>query len=368
MLDLITLLWQFLRAQPLTQMIALVSWHLLALLAVLGVLSAFGLHFLIGHVFGFYRRKERLARWVAWPTLLVLLVSLQVLLGSYLLGVRAEELVRANLTTGVLEQLGRLLLEPAFGTPALAVEPAEGVNKDALKTALRASSELDYRSQLVSRLVPPGELAPASDGAGPRGPDVLVQIGLRWVTEPHNVWFQPAAPSGSPPAGQPGAPPQPAPGAAQGNEPFFLPDFLISLVDELPEGTVLPRLDWEHVAGTRYVDGVLRPLMDEYLSYLATALAVLVLLLDAVYFLLLRRLKRIGQPRPAKPKAPPKPGPLPAPAKGSAPDLTPAKPGAAAASTAAAEGPAAGGATAPPAASGTEPPTPAANAERSSGD
>jgi hypothetical protein len=337
MIDLLTLLWQFLRAQPTLQYVSLASWHLLAVLVVLGVLSAFGLHFLVGHVFGFYRRKERLVRWVSLPTLLVLLVSLQALLGAYLLGVRSEALVHANLTTGVAEQLGKVLLEPAFQGALLLNVPADQVNKDVLKNALHTSPELDYRNQLAARLLPPDELQRAMQGtAPPLGADVLVQIGLHWVTESHASWFgsEPApAAAGNGGAGADAG----AAGGDKSGGAFFLPDFLISLVDELPAGTVLPRVDWEHVAGTRYVENVLRPLMNEYLSDLAIVLAVIVLLLDALFFLLMRRLKRIGLPRPAKakapPKSPPKPGPAPSAAKSPAPDAPGGKPGAAAAST-----------------------------------
>lgn len=313
MLDLTALLWHFLAAQPPGQLVRLVTWHLLAVLFVLGLLSAFGLHFLLGHVFGFYKRKGRVARWVAWPTLLVWLVSLQALLGIYLLGVQAPAIVHNNLTADVTSQLGRQLLEPAFNNPVLAAHPPDAVPKAAIKAALHAMSELDYRAALQADVVPPGELAAAAAAAGHRavsGQEVLVQLGLRWITEAHNSWYAPSSADA---------------GAEQGEQPFFLPDFLASLVDELQKGTVLPRLDWEHVAGTRFVDGVLRPVAVEYLSYLAGALAIAVLLLDALYFLIMRRLRRIGQPRQAPAKAAAKGAPLPAPAKGSAPDVTPAK-------------------------------------------
>lgn len=294
MIDQLTLLWRFLQLQPWMQWVTLVSWHLLAVLFVLGVLSAFGLHFLVGHVFGFYRRKGRLTRWVAWPTAVVYLVSVQALLAAYLLGVQAPELVRANLTGEVTTQLGRQLLAPAFKRPVLAAQPSADVAKAALTTALHTYSELDYRSALVAEQVPLSQFRPGADGeAGPRGPDVLVQIGLRWVTAPHSTWMGPERRLKA--------------GASQGEQPFFLPDFLVSLVDELPSGTVLPRLDWEHVAGTRFVEGVLRPLVEEYLVYLAGFAAALVLLIDLVYFLLMGRLKRIGQPKPAKKEAAPKP-------------------------------------------------------------
>ncbi|HKI99327.1 MAG TPA: hypothetical protein VKB51_12715 [bacterium] len=350
------LLWRFLQAQPWTQYVGLASWHLMLLLFVLGVLSAFGLHFLVGHIFRFYRRKERLARWVAWPTLLVFLASVQLLLAAYLLGVRAPELVRANLTAGVTTELGRLLLAPAFKNPTLAAQSPESVAKAAINTALRSSSELEYRDQLVAELVPPSELKPvAGSPSGPRGPDVLVQIGLRWVTEPHSGWLGPEV-KAKPKAN------------AQEDSPFFLPDFLWSLIDELPDGTVLPRLDWEHVAGTRYVETVLRPLAEEYLSYLAALIALVVVVVDGLFFLLMGRLKRIGRPRPAK--KPPAPKTTPAPAKGASP-APPPKAASPAETKSAPDQPAAEGANVPAVSSGTASATqqdaPPADADKASG-
>lgn len=340
MIDQLTLLWSFLQAQPAGQWLQLAEWHLLLVLAVLSVLGAFGLHFLIGYVFGFYRRKGKHARWLAWPTLLVLLVSLPLLLGAYLLAVRAPQLVHGNLTTRVTAELGRMLLEPAFQAPALQGVHPDEVPKAAIKAALRESAELSYRQRLETFLVDPQALAAA---AGPdahaSGPQVMVQMGLRWVTSPHNTWFAPVRRGDQADTGD------------TDEQPFFLPDFLLSLIDELPEGTALPRLDWEHVAGTRFVEGVLRPLTMEYMAYVALGLTLAVLLADGLYFLLMARLKRIGQPRPPKPAKPGKA--LPA-----AKAPPPARPPDATASVPAAQPPP----PAPPAA-GSTPATPAAPSE-----
>ncbi|NIP73489.1 MAG: hypothetical protein GWO16_10880, partial [Gammaproteobacteria bacterium] len=80
MIDLVLLVWQFLLSQTPGALLGLVPWHLLAVLTVLSVLAAFGLHFLLGHVLRFYRRKERVARWLSVPTALVLLASVPLLL------------------------------------------------------------------------------------------------------------------------------------------------------------------------------------------------------------------------------------------------------------------------------------------------
>jgi hypothetical protein len=233
----------------------------------------------------------------------VWVVSLQVLLASYLLAGQGPTLVRLNLTDRVTARMGSLLLEPAFQNPVLVAQGEGEIVKSALRTALSSSSEMDYRARLESFLRDPSELAggppdesaapadaspPAGSGAPARGSDpeeLLVQIGLRWVTSPHRTWLSPLRPGTE------------ADGKPEGEEsPFFLPEFLLTLISELPPDASLSRGNWEHVAGTRYVDGVLQPLMEEYLSYFALFLACLVVLGNAVFFLLMRRARRIGMP------------------------------------------------------------------------
>jgi predicted lipid-binding transport protein (Tim44 family) len=98
----------------------------------------------------------------------------------------------------------------------------------------------------------------------------------------------------------------------------------------LPQDATLSRDNWEHVAGTRFVDGVLKPLMEEYLSYLAAFLAGLVVLANVLFFLVMRRARRIGTPKPDKgakaaaPAAAQTAPPGPAPQKAAPPATQPA--------------------------------------------
>lgn len=340
MFDLSALLWHFLRAQPFGHVLELVPWHELLLLCLLGLLSAFGLHFIIGYALRFYRRGERVAVWISYPTLALLLITVQLLLSAYLLGIHAPELVKLNLSDRLIQRLGGLLLEPAFLNPALEGADPEQIGKSAVKAALNASSELEYRDRLRANLVDPAELAvlfdPASGVARAPGTQsvtpamtqsralhgtatetYLIQIGLRWITEPHRTAIR------TPDTGE-GDQEQ----AQSAQQPFFLPEFLLSLIDELRPEVALSRANWEHVAGTRFVQGTLDPLMAEYLSYSAGLLVVVVVLLNAGYFLAMRRLKRIGRPRREGAVAE-RDAPLPPAIRESAPSPEPVKPGAA---------------------------------------
>ncbi len=260
MIELSALLWHFLRAQPFGHVLELVPWHELLLLCLLGLLSAFGLHFIIGYALRFYRRGERVAVWISYPTLALLLITVQLLLGAYLLGIHAPELVKLNLSDRLTQRLGGLLLEPAFLNPALEGADPEQIGKSAVKAALNASSELEYRDRLRANLVDPAELAvllepaPGVAGApgtqsvtpamtpamkqsralhGPATETYLIQIGLRWITEPHRTAIR------TPDTGE-GDQEQ----AQSAQQPFFLPEFLLSLIDELRPEVALSRANW----------------------------------------------------------------------------------------------------------------------------
>ncbi|NIP73488.1 MAG: hypothetical protein GWO16_10875, partial [Gammaproteobacteria bacterium] len=102
--------------------------------------------------------------------------------------------VRTNLNAQVTERVGRLLLQPAFAHPELAGLHPDEITKEALQRALSTSAELEYREQLRTGLLPASELAPQGMPAPRRAQlpgEILVQLGLRWVTAPHNTWFAP---------------------------------------------------------------------------------------------------------------------------------------------------------------------------------
>ena len=67
---------------------------------------------------------------------------------------------------------------------------------------------------------------------------------------------------------------------------------LASFTGEIGENDALPRDAWEHVAGTRFVEYVLQPLLTEYFVYSAVTAAALVLLIMVAYLAGLMRLRR----------------------------------------------------------------------------
>lgn len=306
MIDLILLLWHFLVSQPPARVVDLLSWHLLALLAMLALLSSFGIHFLMGYVAGFYRRRDRIARWVSIPSLLLLLISGQLLLGAYLLGVHGARLVSLNQTDSVLRTLGEYLLEPAFDTPALAGISGTEIPKRRLRAAFKASTENRYREALAKNIVTPEQLTAFPQPGGETGnraasslaERILVQVGMRWITAPHETWWAPLNPGAPENTGKTensrAKAPDKTAGKDDGDEVFFLPVFLQGLIGELAEDDKLSRANWEHVAGTRFAEGYLLPVMREYLTFTAVALALAVLLIDLLFFLALGRIKRIG--------------------------------------------------------------------------
>lgn len=300
MIELLTLLWRFFEAQPQARFLAITPWHLLAVLAVLAVLAALGLHYAVGHVLRFYRRRSRVRAWIALPTLVLWLVSVPALVVVYVLALQAGPLVDRNIRepdpNALRDRMGALLLEPVFALPPLAGNDPAAVPKEHLIAALDGVREHEYRQALQAHVMPPLEMSPAGAG-GASAEDIMVQFGLRWVINPEAAL--PALGTAVGPAAE---------GLSRDEEDggFYLGRFLTLLVDEVQPGIVLTRGDWEHIAGTNYVDRVLRPVMTEYVRYSAAAMAAALLLLDALYFLLMWRLKRVGmKKKPAVPAAPP---------------------------------------------------------------
>jgi hypothetical protein len=71
-----------------------------------------------------------------------------------------------------------------------------------------------------------------------------------------------------------------------------LPRYILSLVEEINGDSALQRGDWEHVAGSRFIQRVLEPLMVWQLRYLAVLVALLVLVTNLGVFFLISQLKR----------------------------------------------------------------------------
>lgn len=326
MFDILDLLWRFFSSQPPGRYFQLHPWHLQAILMVLGLLAAGGLHHLIGFTFRFYRVNSIYAHWLGMPTLVLLVVSVQVLLASYTLMVHADELVRKSLNTEEAAQpagiLGEQLLAAAFGTPDLARAAGAGVTKERITAALRAMPAEALRNSFKEQIVDPGRILLEREMAGRPGADsrvprsdtappvsgggqgeetgeppsivvaskaelttvVLVQMALRWLADPGREWPRLG------PAGE---------AQAAAKEPVPLPEFVISLLGEIQEGVVLDRLDWEHVAGQRFSSAVMHPMLVKYVTRTAITGAGAVLILNGFYFFGFYRVRRWMQRRRA---------------------------------------------------------------------
>jgi hypothetical protein len=316
MLEILDLSWRFLAVQPFSRYVQLHPWHLQAVLMVLGLLAAAGIHHLIGYTFRFYNVRSEFAHWLGTPTLVVLLISVQALLFFYTLVTRADALVKINLGTEEAIQpasiLGEILLDPAFSSEELAAFEGAGVSKERLVGTLRSIPAEAYRQELdafrveTDRLVlqqeapgvrkgeaprpapgkqgaPEGGAAAADAGALPLGnraelaTAIVVQTALRWLNDPARAWPQATAKQDAQPARPDG-----------GN----LNDFIVSLVDEIQDGVVLERLDWEHMAGHRFAVVMLHPMLVKYINRFAIAGVGGVLVLNLIYFFGFYRVRR----------------------------------------------------------------------------
>ena len=326
-INLATLLLAYLSAQGQADMLMLAPWHLWLVTVAGAVLSGFGLHFLLGHLGRFYMRTAGPLKWISVPTGLMLIMTAVVLAGCYLLTLRMPVLVQASLDNRSMESMGALLFKPALDHPSLSGAADGHLPKEAVQGTLSQINEQAYRDGLTAQLTAPGSLLRAprvlagsvEPGSGGR---ILNQLGLHWVMADHDSW---RPPTWAAPATQ-----SQQPLSNNGTRPFLLADFLGTLINEIPPGVPLPRNEWEHIAGVRFSQEYLEPVLYEYFAVFLGAVAGLVLLLDVIFLLLVYRIKRIGMPRkPGKgvqgaakvaPKDTPKPQgttgmPLPVPTK-----------------------------------------------------
>jgi hypothetical protein len=317
MLDAIALTWRLFAALPAQRYLLLLPWHFTALLIVLGILAAVGLHHLIGTTFRFYAAGETRRPLLGAATLVVLLVSVQGLLLAYVLRTQAEALARPLLAPENAVQpagvLGSLLLDPAFSDEDLAGKTQ--VAKDRLAAVIIATDDETYRADLEAFVVKPERLVlapepktptpaePPRQPAGERAPAgaadeppvftqredllsaIVVQMGLRWVLAPGQTWPE-AMPAGT---------------SAAADQPVRLPQFALTLMDEIQGNAVLDKLDWEHVAGTRFVQAVLQGVLVERIGRSAGLLALACVTFDVAYFIFAARLVgRLNRRRKAK--------------------------------------------------------------------
>ncbi len=310
MLESLQLTWRLFAALAPRSYLLLLPWHFTLLLIGLGVLAAIGVHHLIGTTFGLYRAGGFQRRIAAALTLAVLIVSIQGMLLAYVLRTQADALVRPTLAPENTVQpagvLGSILLDPAFSDEELAGETQ--VAKDRLAAVVVATDDEDYRAGLEGFLVEPGRLVlavpprftPPGAADASRPPEaerqgekpeeqsagkpndkinaftnrddlvsaIVVQIGLRWVLAPGQTWPQ-AMPAGT---------------GSTADQLLRLPEFVLALVDEIQDDAVLDHLDWEHVAGTRFVQAVLQPVLVERVGQSAGLLALGIVALNLAYF------------------------------------------------------------------------------------
>jgi hypothetical protein len=308
MFDSLDLAGRLLEAFPPQRYLQLLPWHLTAILIGLSVLASFGLHHLIGDTFRFYSAGGRRRPILAACTLAVLLGSMLALLLAYGLRTQAEALIRPALApenaVPPASVLGSILLDPPFKDAALGQETH--IAKARLSAVIGAKHDEDYRDALKpfavkpdkfvlaappiatapSALAPSLSQAPPQAAGAPPAPvftrpedlisGIVAQIGLRWMLDAKQTWPE-AMPAGA---------------GSSADRPLSLPELTLALIDEIQDGAVLDRLDWEHVAGTRFVQVVLHPVLLELIGRWAALLAVLVLAADLAYFAMATRIVR----------------------------------------------------------------------------
>ena len=208
-MDSFWLTWQFLLDHPATAYIAPVPWHLLAVLVVLGLLAAGGLHHLLGYTYKLYMVPGGVAGWLAFPSLVVLLVSVQVLIAIYLMAALAPEIVRYSLESEASQAsampIGGLLLSPAFSESTAGETPGgesgeggqsvETLNRAGLNRALHAHTPKElrekFRRQLQEVRAKPisltESLMEAQNGEGRAAPELLM-LALHWAAEDYQDW------------------------------------------------------------------------------------------------------------------------------------------------------------------------------------
>ena len=295
-----SLAWRFLLDHPATPYFVPIPWHLLTVLFLLGLLAAGGLHHLLGHTLNFYKVPSGVAGWLALPSFAVILLSTQLLLGIYLLTALAPDMVRFALGTPDAQNsavsIGNLLLSPAFGENSTDDPKQNALNRAGLNRALHAYSPKElqdgFRRQLAEALAQPAAEQNAAGGGGDASPELLL-MALHWAAEAHEDW-PPRMAEKAALAGEFGG----APGEAKAAAQPALSRYILSLVEEIGWESDMARRDWAHVAGNRFMQRVLGPLMVWQVRWLAMMTLLLLLAADLTALFLLSQLKRLVHPQP----------------------------------------------------------------------
>lgn len=304
-MDSFWLTWQFLLDHPATAYVAPVPWHLLVVLGLLGLLAAGGLHHLLGHTYGFYKVPGGVAAWLALPSFAILLVSVQVLIAAYLIAALAPEMVRFSLASPAAQAsampIGKLLLSPAFADGGIGGgggeagggrgEAGAGLNKAGLNRALHAQSPKElrasFRRQLNQVRAEPISLTDLPDSDGRASLELLL-LALQWAAEDHQDW--PPQTQEAPAAAREF---EGAQGSAAAEGGASLSRFILSLVDEISWESDMTRRDWAHVAGNRFIQRVLGPMMVWQVRWLAVVTLILLLAANLALLFALGQLKRL---------------------------------------------------------------------------
>ena len=223
------LTWRFLLETTSNPLVVPVSWHLVAVLAVLGVLGGLGLQHLFQIRFRFYEVHGKNDPVVAYISLVVLWGALFVMLSSYVVATHGEKLIQENLRTPTAQatasRLGQILFLPVFGPPPEDTTNVSPGSRAQLEHLLDEVSPETYRSfyqQIIGEthseiskldaaknsevekgLPPPRSAAEVL----PEGPPVdhnniekgepslfLIALALAWVTDPDQVLPESLAP------------------------------------------------------------------------------------------------------------------------------------------------------------------------------
>jgi hypothetical protein len=293
-----SLTWRFLLDHPATPYFAPLPWHLLVVLVVLGLLAAGGLHHLLGHRFHFYRRPGGTAGWLALPSFALLLVSVQVLIGIYLMAALAPDMVRFALASPAARAsampIGNMLLAPAFAGGG--GDTPQELNRAGLNRALHAQSpkelRANYRRKLDEARAQPVSIGEAPDWDQSASPELLM-LALHWAAEDYQDW---------PPemAGKRSLAREYGEGRGIGEKADgpTLSRSILSLVEEIGWESDMARRDWAHVAGNRFVQRVLGPMMVWQVRWLAVVSLIMLLAANLGALYLLAQLKRLVYPPP----------------------------------------------------------------------
>ena len=318
--------WALFGSLTLGEYFQLAEWHQWLVLGALALLAGAGVHYVLGYVLRFYWRGGKFQWWIAILALPMLVFSVLALTGLYLLGIGAPRLTDAlpqaapEGQPALTAEVGTYLLEPVLAH-AQKNPGAPGPTRRQLEQTLRAMPTEQLREALGGELedapepeapketpeaapqaTPPGEAPPANDAAGtepqvepPPAPvtasTVVKEIVRDWITEPDQTFPEEIAPAE---AGKT------APAA---KAPPTLGAYLAALIGEVSPDAALPPADWTLIAGTRFTEHLLRPLLLEYLQRGALAGTILILLLNLGYFWTIQRMARGAKPPAAKPAA-----------------------------------------------------------------